>query len=325
MRFQKVIVLNASNASLCSSNQLPSIKEYFEGAYVYGIAFYSAGALVLLLVLLLFADSLRHVLHSSSPRFKTYTAYVLAVYPVICLLSYMTILVPRAYLLSDALMQVTLTSSLYQLFCLFVAYCEGEATLAKKVGDTKLSLKTNPLCCCCSMLPAFDVTKSTMKFLKIQVLQLPIVQGFIYLLYLVMWLESQELYEGAYWYLQSFIIVSFLCGIWGLNMTTKLLTKGVDGKFLFQKKLTILQLVIPLTQLQAFIKKSLVQYGVLPCNPPLVPMFYGNLIFNAVNMVEMLLLGFCARNLYKRGLPEINDRSIQAGGIISTVFGSVAG
>ncbi|XP_066146744.1 organic solute transporter alpha-like protein [Euwallacea fornicatus] len=325
MRFYEVTVLNISNASLCSSYQLPSIKEYFEGAYVYGIAFYSVGAVVLLLVLLLFADSLRHVLHNSSPRFKTYTAYVLAVYPVICLLNYLTILVPRAYLLSDALIQVTLTSSLYQLFCLFVTYCEGEATLAKNIGDTKLSLQTSPLCCCCCILPAVDVTKSTMRFLKIQVLQLPIVQGLIYLLYLVMWLESQELYERAYWYLQVIIIVSFLCGIWGLNMTTQLLTEGVDGKFLFRKKLTILQVVIPLTQLQAFIKKSLVQYGVLPCNPPLVPMFYGNLIFNTINMVEMLLLGFCAQKLYKRGLPEINDRSIQVGGIISTVFGSVAG
>lgn len=62
-------------------------------------------------------------------------------------------------------------------------------------------------------------------FLRMLVLQLPVVQGLLYMVLLVMWAEEQSLYNVNYMYFQPIVVASILFGIWGMLMTLKMLSE----------------------------------------------------------------------------------------------------
>jgi len=82
-----------------------------------------------------------------------------ALFQVTCFLYYLPLVVPSGYLLAEALVQVLLMFALYQLFCLFIVYCDGETQLVKQVKEVKLSVNTLPICCCVVCLPSYTVSK----------------------------------------------------------------------------------------------------------------------------------------------------------------------
>lgn len=84
----------------------------------------------------------------------------------------------------------------------------------------------------------------------------------------------QELYNKLYWYLTAIIIGSSFLGLWGLNMIMTLLSDSMDPEFKFTPKLRVLEIVLPMTQLQGLATSLLLQNNVYPCNPPLTPRLY---------------------------------------------------
>lgn len=80
---------------------------------------------------------------------------------VIALITYCAMIVPRAQLLAEAVTQGVFMVAMYQLFCLFVAYCGGEAELIRRVKPDTLEPKVPPCCCwpCCCFIPTFSVNK----------------------------------------------------------------------------------------------------------------------------------------------------------------------
>lgn len=88
-------------------------------------------------------------------------SYVSYLFQVIAVATFFVILVPRAHLLAEALTQGMFMFGMYQLWCLFVAYCGGEAELVQKLKPGTLTLKVGPCCCwpCCSCLPTLNVEK----------------------------------------------------------------------------------------------------------------------------------------------------------------------
>lgn len=85
---------------------------------------------------------------------------------VVAVATYCAILVPRAHLLAEAMTQGMFMASMYQLFCLFMAYCGGEANLIASVKPQSLDMQVPPCCCwpCCCFLPKFTLTKYKLKF-----------------------------------------------------------------------------------------------------------------------------------------------------------------
>lgn len=154
----------------------------FPATNVYGITLVSMGTVAVLVVVAMFLDTFLYVMKNASSKVKAHTAFVIGVYPVsfptrtnqtenrpftlncfqvISLVTYFAILVPRSHLIAEAITQGMFMAGMYQLFCLFVAYCDGEAEVVRRVKPAKLSLQVNPLCCfpCCKLLPTFHVTK----------------------------------------------------------------------------------------------------------------------------------------------------------------------
>lgn len=84
---------------------------------------------------------------------------------VVAVATYCAILVPRAHLLAEAMTQGMFMASMYQLFCLFMAYCGGEANLIASVKPQSLDMQVPPCCCwpCCCCLPKFTLTKYDFK------------------------------------------------------------------------------------------------------------------------------------------------------------------
>ncbi|XP_068908548.1 organic solute transporter alpha-like protein [Tenebrio molitor] len=312
------------NETACASAAIPSIPEYLTATNVYGITLVSIGTVAVILILLMFIDALRYIMKNSSSRVKAHSAFVIGVYPVVAVATYFAILVPRAHLLSEAITQGVFMAGMYQLWCLFVAYCGGEAELIRKVKPGTLNLRVLPCCCwpCCFFLPPIDVTKNTIQRLRLMVLQLPVVQGLVYLILLVMWAERESLYQVNYMYLQPIIIISILFGVWGMAMTINLLKGFLGDEYVMPAKFTVLQLVLVLAKLQGLVTRTLVWARVLPCRPPISPAVYGNLIHNTLMLAEMVLLQYAARKLYKRILPT--DYSSEEVAQITTIGGIMA-
>ncbi|CAH0561297.1 unnamed protein product [Brassicogethes aeneus] len=296
------------NDTRCSTNEIPSIPEYLSASNKYGITLVTAGTLAVIVVVAMFADTFLYVMKNSSSKVKAHTAFVIGVYPVISLATYFAILVPRSHLIAEAICQGMFMAGMYQLFCLFLAYCDGEAEVVRKVSPAKLSLKVTPLCCfpCCGILPEYKVTKKSVRILRFMVLQLPIFQSLVYLVLIVMWAERESLYRINYLYIQPLIAISILIGIWAMSMLMNIIKTILSDKFIMGK-FAVLQLVLLFAKFQGFFARSLVWMDLLPCKPPITPAVYGNLLHNTLMLGEMVMLGALARFLYKRKLPETVD------------------
>ncbi|KAF5285343.1 hypothetical protein FQA39_LY04442 [Lamprigera yunnana] len=300
--FSKIAKIKNYNYSCMA---VPSTREYLTAISWYGILLVSYGVIALLLTLFMFVDTLRYIINYSPPRVKTLSAFVIGVYPIIAIATLCATIVPRSQLIAEAVTQGIFMVGLYQLFCLFVSYCGGEAELIKKVNPPSLITKAAPCCCwpCCCCLPTLDVNKKRLLYLRILVLQLPIVQGLVYMTLLVLWAERESLYEINYVYVQPLIVASIFIGVWGMSMTTQLLRDCLKGYWM-NSKFIVLQLVLMLSKLQGLLIKALVWTDVLPCNPPLTSNVYSNLIYNCLILWQMALLAYIARNVYKKALPN---------------------
>ncbi|XKL66080.1 hypothetical protein PGB90_009500 [Kerria lacca] len=274
---------------------------------IVGITIFSLGALAVLLILYLYMDTLKHIMKYAPPLAKTHSAFVVSVYPVVGIATYCAIVVPRAHLLAEAMTQGIFMASLYQLFCLFVAYAGGEAELIKRVKPDSLILKVPPCCCwpCCFCLPLLPINKTNMKRLRLLVLQLPVVQGLVYMVLLVMWAEEESLYQVNYVYMQPVIIVSIFSGLWGMIMTMTML-RDVLKEHNIRGKFFALQLVLLLAKLQGLLARFAVWGDVFPCKLPITPTVYANLIYNSSMLWEMIVLGYVARKLYKQPVTDLS-------------------
>nr|CAD7429596.1 unnamed protein product [Timema monikensis] len=316
--------------------------------------------------------------------------------------TYCAIIVPRAQLLAEAVTQGVFMASLYQLFCLLVAYCGGEAELIRRVKPNSLNLRVGPCCCwpcCClpqvtvnkhkvrllygyqqhrlvglllnhKLLKDKDIALTRKKFsllsenipmvtdakhyaiygnetcdisvqeqvsitvmgnleieamflgfhrtentksetlehvrkLRMLILQLPVVQGLVYMILMVMWAEEESLYQVNYMYLQPVVVLSILFGIWGISMTIKMLAEVLKDHHM-QGKFLVLQFVLLLAKMQGLVFRILVWASLLPCRPPITPTVYANLIYNSLMLAEMVILGIVARLLYRKELPDLD-------------------
>lgn len=296
-----------SNVSLrCISEHVPSMQEYFTAINIPGITIFTLGGFIVIVVLILYVDTIKHVLKNAPPRTKTHTAFVLSVYPVVSIVTYCAIVVPRAQLVVEAITQGTFMACLYQLFCLMIAYCGGEAEVVRAVKDKPVNLQVGPCCCypCCFILPKLTISKRRIQYLRLLVLQLPVVQGLVYLMLLVMWAEEENLYQVNYLYFQPIVITSIFCGLWGMITTMKMLSEHLKD-FYIQGKFFVLQLVLMFAKLQSLLARIAVWAGWLPCKPPINPTVYANLIYNCTMLWEVLLLCSIARVLYRKYVPDL--------------------
>ncbi|XP_036141781.1 organic solute transporter alpha-like protein 3 isoform X2 [Monomorium pharaonis] len=288
-----------------------------------GTALLSVGSIILVLTIYFSANTCRNILlQKESEFYKTNAIIILSVYPVASVCSLMAIAIPRGQLLSEAVIQIFLTISLYRLYLLLVDFGR------RKISETPtLMLRVGPCCCWpCLPFPNLQMTDANLSWIGILALQLPIVQSALYFILLYMGAENPMLAIQYGIFLQPVMVISILLGIYSLTITTRTLHTAIPEAKLHFKTL-VLQLVLLFSKLQTGIIKALPSAGVFPCNPPLTPAVYANVTYNALMLIEMMILCYVARHIYyvdleKNQETDVVDRAPKTPGQVDATNGN---
>ncbi|XP_011161887.2 organic solute transporter alpha-like protein 3 [Solenopsis invicta] len=278
----------------CNQNYVPSAIELVESLDALGTALLSVGSIILVLTVYFSANTCRNILSQKESEFyKTNAIIILSVYPVASVCSLMAIAIPRGQLLSEAVIQIFLTISLYRLYLLLLDFGR------RKISETPtLMLRVGPCCCWpCLPFPNLQMTDANLSWIGILALQLPIAQSVLHFILLYMAAEDPMLATQYAIFLQPVMIISILLGIYSLTIATRTLHAAIPEAKLHFKTL-VLQLVLLFSKLQTGIIKALPAAGVFPCNPPLTPAVYANVTSNALMLIEMMMLCYAARHMY---------------------------
>ncbi|KAM0727344.1 Organic solute transporter alpha-like protein 3 [Formica fusca] len=278
----------------CDTNYVPSAIELIESLDALGTGLLSVGSIFSVLTIYFAVDACHNIVYQKNSKFyKGNAIVILSVYPVASVCSLMAIAIPRGQLLSEAVTQMFLTISFYRLYLLLLDVGR------RRISETPaLMLRVGPCCCWpCLPFPNLQMTDANLSWLRILALQLPMVQGLLYFIFLFMKAEEPILATQYVVYLQPVMVISILLGIYSLTIATKTLHAVAPEANLHFKTL-VTQLVLLFSKLQAGIIKLLPATGLFPCNPPLTPEIYASVTYNSLMLFEMMLLCYAARHVY---------------------------
>ncbi|XP_073946257.1 organic solute transporter alpha-like protein [Choristoneura fumiferana] len=289
---------NAVNTTfLCHSYTLqPDFRTYAEALQVYGWVLWACALLCVCVACALYACNVRSALRHWGGA-ATHVAFVLAVYPVVSIAAFMALVVPRTQVLSEAISQEAVMLGLYHFYCLVVAECGGPEHLVRRTEGSLLETRVLPCCfypCC--ILPRPKLQPRHFKVLRMLLLQVPVIQGLIYIAILGLRAEDVSVYLSNYIYFQPLVAASVLTGIWGIMMCLKAAeATGARPRARF----LALQFALIIVKVQCGVAKTLPTLTSLKCLFALNPSVVVDLIHNTVTILEMLLLSIWAWRLYK--------------------------
>ncbi|XP_065340967.1 uncharacterized protein LOC135940126 [Cloeon dipterum] len=293
----------------CVPDMIPSVADYLSAIEFAGILLLCLGMVALISVFVLFADCVSHVLQHGLPQAKSSTILVISVYPIVAVAIMIASICPRAQLISEATTQLAFTTAWYNFFCLLLDYSGGKSAILNSSHNSSqnqiLTPRVPPLCCFwCCMPRQIDVKPQSLAFMRCLVVQLPVVQGLIYLTLMVVAAESLSVSAAQHTlYAAPVMFISIFSALWGMGMLARFLGPGhLQGYFVPQKMIS-LQFVLIFSKLQGLGIRVAAWAGAFPCHPSLPPTVFANLVYNTLMMTEMVVLMVIAWRLYKRPLP----------------------
>ncbi|KAH0553564.1 organic solute transporter alpha-like protein 3 isoform X1 [Cotesia glomerata] len=289
----------------CDQNIISPSSEYLERLGAFGTVFISIGSILTMATISLASHaSYRVFLQAETWTYKKNCFVILWLYPIASFCSLLALSLPRTQLLTEAVTQMALTISFYRVYLLVT-----EVGL-RKVSDPAMVLKVGPCCCWpCLPFPSLQFNDANLSWLRIIVLQFPIVQGMIYIIFLIMHLEDPVVYTSYNVFFQPFCFASILMALYGINIAAISL-KQVNPEGKLQLKALLTQLVLFFSKLQATVIKFLPATGLFPCNPPITPQMYANFTYNALMLIEMLLLGYVAAFVYREDVSATKSTTV---------------
>ncbi|XP_034942876.1 organic solute transporter subunit alpha [Chelonus insularis] len=279
----------------CDERVIPPAAEFINKLGAFGATFVSIGTILTVATIALAADASYHIFLQQETKFYKKSIFIILwVYPIASTCSLIALSIPRAQLLSEAITQITLSISMYRLYRVIIEISK------KKVTETTTMLLNVGPCCCWPGLPfpSLQLNDANLSWLQIIVFQFPIIQGILYIILLTMYIEDPVFYTSYNVFLQPLCITSILFALYGLNIAVMTM-KQVYPEAKLQLKALVTQLVLCFSKLQGFIIKILPATGLFPCNPPITPQLYANFTYNLLMVIEMLLLCYVARYVYK--------------------------
>uniref|UniRef100_A0A2A4JWS4 Organic solute transporter alpha-like protein n=1 Tax=Heliothis virescens TaxID=7102 RepID=A0A2A4JWS4_HELVI len=288
---------NAINTTLlCHSfSQHPDFASYFKALHIYAWVLWACSLVVLLTICALYVITLRSALKHWRDKI-THVAVLLSIYPILAATSFVTLIVPRSRVPTEAIAQEAVMIALYHFFCLVIAECGGTEQFVRSGGGADLETRVAPCCCWpCCFIPRPKLCKKSLTWLRYLVLQIPIVQGIIYFIILILWAEDFMLYHRNLVYFQPLIAASILSGMWGVVMCARA-AAGVGRAP--RRRFFAVQLALIIVKLQCGLAKSLPDLANLPCVLNMHPAVFVYMIHNIVMMIEMLLLSLWAWRIY---------------------------
>ncbi|XP_072931461.1 organic solute transporter alpha-like protein [Epargyreus clarus] len=288
--------INNSTLSCYDYSIEPDFISYLTVLQTYAWVLWSFCFLLLVAICAIYTVTLRSARKHWRDSF-TSLAVVLIVYPVVAATAFITVVVPRARVLSEALAQQVVMVAMYHLFCLFIAECGGIKQLVRRAEGSKLETRVLPCCCWpCCVIPRPAIQQRNLTWLRYLVLQMSFVQAFIYIILLILRAEDMMVYTQAFVFVQFFIAASILSGVWGMIMCVHAVQAASMSP---RPRFLALQLVLIIVKLQCGFVKILSEKLTLPCVLELHPSVFVNLIQNVIMIGEMFLLSLWAWRLYR--------------------------
>lgn len=289
--------------NVCDPYYVPSAIENIESLGTFGVSLVSVGAAFSILTIFFAIEASYNVYsQKETSTYKANVISILSVYPIASICSLAAIAIPRAQLLSETVTHAFLTVSFYRLYLLLVDVGRRQVTKAPT-----LKLNVGPCCCWpCLPFPTLEMIDANLSWIRVIVLQLPIVQGLLCFISFIMALDEQRTTPTYFPFFQPFVFSSILLAVYGITIVTKTVHSVLPGEKLNLKTL-VSQLVLLFSKGQAGIIKLLANTGLFLCNPPITPITYANVTQNALMLIQMLLLCIAARYLYYVELDTVED------------------
>ncbi|XP_055906325.1 organic solute transporter alpha-like protein [Eupeodes corollae] len=291
---------NTTNHSSVDYAKYPDLSEFYSNLTPFVTFSLFIGLLVLCLNLAICATTIVKAKKRLTSNLYIPTTILCSIYPIISLAALGTILAPKSWLACNTVMHLSFTIGAVVFHNLCFRYAHSEVGYLKEIGDEKtLDLQTSPLCCCCGFLPKLTPKKNKLFAVKCLIWQMPLIQSSIMIALNVIYYFYPEKYENLVVFFAPFIVTSILSGLWGLNITVKMINK-LFPDYNLMKKMLSLQLVLLLCKLQFVILDSQLNYldfgGTYPINNTILK----QTVINLLILVEMTLVSILVQNSYSK-------------------------
>ncbi|KAI8121964.1 Organic solute transporter alpha-like protein [Lucilia cuprina] len=276
----------------------PTLSDYYNNLTPFITLSVFVATLLLLLNISIFCTTVSRVKRRVNVYFRGPTIVLCSLYPIICCAALTTILLPKSWLICHTVMHLCFTVGAVMFRQLCFRYVDSEVNYMKETDGAAVTINTPPCCCCCLCLPAMVPSKAKFCLLRYMVWQMPFVQGCIMLVLNVIYYREQSLYQSVSLYFIPFIVCSILVGLWGLNITVRMVNV-IHSEYNLMKKMFCLQLILLLCKLQYLLLDSQLNHLVLGGEYPINHTIYKQTIINLLILCEMVLVSMLAQNAYK--------------------------
>lgn len=301
---------DANNSTSCygeSMNYIPTVAEYREAAGGYGTAFVVIGSLTTALLYLLFIQQSYFTFSHSHKVFRRHIYWLISIYPLVTLMSTVSVVIPRAHQLCTAIKVVYMSIGAGHFADLTLLMYGSENKMLYDLRDSKIQLNLMPLCCFFPCLPTPPISRLRVALLKWMIWQMKWTQALYYIMLYILTI-SMQYSDGTVSQRSSFLwltllnFVSFLSGVYALNIMGALSNVKLL-RFRYKAKCLAVKLLILTIKMQGFVFDVLGLLGVFPCLGPMItPVVYQNSLENFIFLVEMIIFGLFSYFMYR--LPE---------------------
>ncbi|KAL5016653.1 hypothetical protein ScPMuIL_006242 [Solemya velum] len=297
---------NQNGSATNCSDEFPYTEEYYEELSV-DVTFMALFSLCAFLTTFLVLGFLEHVWHfhknHEGDDKRNKQVYLLGIYPVVAVMAFLAIAVPRSTILTDLLASVYLSVAVYQFLTLTILHHGGIEGMLSKFEEQTISFCTPPLCCVLCCLRKIPFTERTLNVLRVFVLQLVIIRPILMLTAAVLWTDGQYTPGDTSpstpsLYITVINAVSTLLAMYGLVVTFRSSKLHLKEERLGMK-FAALQLAIVIVNLQNVIVGILATKNIPACIGMRGSKIRGSNAHHMLLIVEMLLLGALARFAYR--------------------------
>ncbi|XP_005091444.1 organic solute transporter subunit alpha [Aplysia californica] len=296
------------------SDTLPLSEDFFRDISNVELGFVIVCGVLTAVTLALYVEKIYFVLtHYHTKASVIHRAIqILGTSPVVSLSAMLAIIIPRASLVSDLVGTVYIAWALHNFTLLMVDFAGGEERVLEQLSGQFIQLQSPPCCCCCPCLPKVDITRSSLRNLRLLVLQTALVQPVLAFLSVILWLDEKYMKgvikaDNAYPYLAFPNAVSTLLAMYGL-----LLMFRSSHQILLplqpRAKMVVLQLCLIVQNLQGFVFVTLQKNDIPVCKGILSSKVRGRALMHMLVVVEMFALTLMARFFYRR--PHSMDTAV---------------
>lgn len=289
-----------NNSSVASLKSYPDLPELYSNLTPFITFSLFIAVLVLILNLAIFATTISKARKRLTRHLYLPTTLLCSIYPVISTAALVTILLPKSWLICHTVMHLSFTVGGVIFHNLCFRYAHSEDGYLKEVGEKEeMDLQTTPCCCCCSFLPKLMPTKTRLFAVKCLVWQMPLVQSSIMIALNVIYYNDKEMYEKLMVFFAPFLVGSIVSGLWGLNITVKMISKLFPDYNLLKKMLS-LQLILLLCKLQYVVLDSQLNNIDFGGVYPITNTIHKQTLINLLILIEMTLVSALVQNAYSK-------------------------